>query len=72
MAKSKKKRTKKYHGSDAKTATPTIVRVSAEERSRLTEWWRTYRQLVKIGAIAIGVLLILVVVVIGLIGIFTN
>lgn len=72
MAKQKKKRNKRYQGSDAKAATPTIVRVSAEERSRFKEWWLTYRQLVKIGGAVVGILIVLALVIIGLIGMFVR
>jgi len=46
--KQKKKRTKKYHGADAKVSTPLVTRVSAEERSRFKEWWLVYGQIVRI------------------------
>lgn len=72
MAKQKKKRTKKYQGADAKATTPTVVRVSAEERSRFKEWWLTYRQLVKIGGAILSIVVLVVIVIIGLVGLFVR
>lgn len=72
MAKQKKKRNKKYQGNDAKASTPTVLRVSAEERSRFREWWLTYRQLVKIGGTILGVVIVLILLTIGIVGLFTN
>lgn len=68
--KQKKKRTKKYQGVDAKVSTPTVTRVSAEERSRFKEWWLQYRQLVRIGGTAAGIVGVLALLVIGIIGLF--
>lgn len=70
MAKHKKKRTKKYHGIDAKVSAPVIMRVSAEERSRFREWWLVYGKVTRYGAIAAGILFIIVLLVIGIIGLF--
>jgi len=70
--KQKKKRNKKYQGADAKITAPQVVRVSAEERSRFREWWLTYGRLAKFAATAVGILLIIILLVIGLIGIFTG
>lgn len=66
--KQKKKRNKRYHGTDAKVSTPSVVRVSAEERSPLKEWWINYGQLARIiGSIA-GVIFIVILLIIGIIG----
>lgn len=70
MAKQKKKRTKKYQGADAKVTTPQVVRVSAEERSRFKEWWLVYGQLTRLVAIAVTILLVVILLVIGIVGIF--
>ena len=70
--KQKKKRNKKYQGADAKVTTPHVVRVSAEERSRFKEWWLVYGRLAKFGGVAVGILLVVIVLIIGLIGIFTG
>ena len=71
-AKQKKKRNKKYQGADAKVTAPQVVRVSAEERSRFREWWLTYGKLTKFISTAAGILLVIILLVIGLIGIFTG
>lgn len=68
--KQKKKRTKKYQGINAKVSTPIVTRVSAEERSQLKEWWLQYRQLVRIGGAFVGIIAVLLLLVIGIIGLF--
>lgn len=72
MAKQKKKRNKKYTGIDAKAGAPTVVRVQAEERSALKEWWLTYRRVVKIGGIAGGIVALIALLGIGIVGIFAG
>jgi hypothetical protein len=68
--KQKKKRNKKYQGVDAKVTSPSIVRVSAEERSRFKEWWLTYRPIARVVGVLVGILFVIVLVVIGIIGLF--
>jgi hypothetical protein len=70
MAKQKKKRTKKYHGVDARVTAPLVTRVSAEERSRFKEWWLVYGQLTRLAAIALGILVVVALLVIGVVGMF--
>ena len=70
MAKQKKKRTKKYQGVDAKVSAPLVTRVSAEERSRFKEWWLVYGQLTRIALIAFGILIVVVLLIIGIVGMF--
>jgi len=70
MAKQKKKRTKKYQGVDAKVTAPQVMRVSAEERSRFKEWWLVYGQLTRLVAIAIAILLVVILLVVGIVGMF--
>jgi hypothetical protein len=70
MAKQKKKRTKKYQGVDARVSAPLVTRVSAEERSRFKEWWLTYGQVTRLAAIALGILLVVVLLAVGIIGMF--
>jgi len=69
-ARQKKKRNKRYSGVDARVSTPMVTRVSAEERSRFKEWWLVYGRLVRAGAIALGIVLVLIVLVVGIIGLF--
>lgn len=66
--KQKKKRSKQYHGIDAKVTTPSIVRVSAEERSAFKEWWLVYGRLVKVLSGIVGVIVAIILVIIGIIG----
>lgn len=69
-AKQKKKRNKKYSGADARLVSPQVTRVSAEERSRFKEWWLVYGKLVRAFAIAIGIVLLLTLLVVGIVGLF--
>lgn len=63
MSKKAKKRTKRYHGEDAKrpqasqSSEPVVHRYEAVERSRLGEWWQPRKKLFRFGAIATGVTL---------------
>lgn len=60
MSKKPKKRTKRYHGEDAKpvkavSAEPVVHRYEAVERSRLGEWWQPRKKLFRLGAIFLAV-----------------
>ena len=60
MSKKAKKRTKRYHGEDAKRTAPAsnervVHRYEAVERSRLSEWWQPRKKLFRFGAIAAAV-----------------
>ena len=60
MSKKAKKRTKRYHGEDAKRTVPTssepiVHRYEAVERSRLGEWWQPRKKLFRFGAIAAAI-----------------
>lgn len=68
--KQKKKRSKKYQGANAKLTAPSITRVSAEERTRMKEWWLTYRQFVRIGGTLAAILAAVLLLIIGIIGLF--
>jgi hypothetical protein len=70
-AKVKKKRNKRYNGADARVTRPVVMKVEAEELSALQEWWRTYGQLVRFAAVAVGIVLLIALLVIGIVGIFT-
>lgn len=69
-SKQKKKRNKKYQGADAKVTTPSIVRVSAEERSRFKEWWLVYGQLTRVIGVIAGFIAVIVLLIVGIIGLF--
>ena len=67
-AKQKKKRNKKYQGADAKVSTTLVTRVSAEERSRLKEWWLVYGQLTRLVGTIVGILVAIILLVVGIVG----
>lgn len=69
-SKHKKKRNKKYHGADAKVTSPTVLRVAAEERSPLKEWWLTYGQMAKLAGAVAGVILVIILVILGVLVVF--
>ena len=60
MVKQKKKRNKKYTGSEAKVTQPQVVRVQAVQRSKLGQWWFEKKKFSKPILIATGVVLVVV------------
>ncbi len=60
MGQQKKKRNKKYSGSDAATARPSITRVQAVNRSKIGQWWHEKKRIAKPVLIAAAVVIILV------------
>jgi hypothetical protein len=60
MAKQKKKRNKKYSGSEAKVTQPQVVRVQAVQRSKAGQWWFEKKKFAKPILIATGVVLVVV------------
>lgn len=59
MAKTKKKRNKKYTGADAADARPTIIRVQAANRSKFGQWLFERRALLKrLGQVILAVLIV--------------
>ena len=59
MAKTKKKRNKKYTGADAADARPTIIRVQAANRGKLGQWLFERRALLKrLGQVILAVLVV--------------
>lgn len=53
MGKQKKKRNKAYRGADARQS-QSIIRVTAEERGAIKEWWLAHGRTTKISAIIGG------------------
>lgn len=49
-------------------STPLVTRVSAEERSRLKEWWLVYGQLTRLVGTIVGILVAIVLLVVGIVG----
>ena len=60
MAKSKKKRSKKYRGSDAKSTRPVVTKVSVPSYSKPARWWNENRRKVQSRLFLLGLGLILV------------
>ena len=60
MSKQKKKRNKQYQGQDAKITRPTVIRVEAANRNKVSQWWFERKSFVKPVAIAIVVVAIIV------------
>lgn len=71
MGKQKKKRTKSYHGADAKNARPDIVRITAANRSGSQQWLFEHRKLLRPVLIAAGIVIVVIVLLIGSIGAFS-
>ena len=69
--KQKKKRNKKYAGTDARVTTPLVTKVSAEERSRAREWWLSNGRVVKFSGIALGIVAAIGLVISGIVGLFS-
>ncbi len=72
MAKQKKKRNKTYAGSDAANARPVVTRISAVNRSKTGQWWYDRRRFVKPVAIAVGILLLIIIVIIGIVSLLVG
>lgn len=47
MSKQKKKRTKKYSGTDAAMTRPSVTRVKAVKRTKLQQWWLDRRRVLR-------------------------
>ena len=72
MAKQKKKRSKKYSGSDAAQRHTTITRVSAVSRSRLGQWWFDHKRIVKPILITAAVVAAITLIIIQIIQLATS
>lgn len=66
MPKVKKKRTKKYAGSNTAQRQPSIRRISAVQRSHLVQWLHDRRQLLKTVGGVIGVTLVIALIIAGI------
>ena len=61
--KAKKKRNKKYQGADASAKQPTVTKVTAVNRNRLSQWWFERKKVAKpvlIGALVVAVIIWLI------------
>ena len=72
MAKQKKKRNKKYNGVDAAITQPTIIRVSAVNRSKLGQWLYDRRQFRRPALIALVIVVVLTLVIIGIVNLVAS
>lgn len=70
MAKSKKKRNKKYSGADASSNRPKITKVQAVSRSKPGQWLYERKRLIKPVGIAVVVILVIALIVSGIISLF--
>lgn len=60
MVKQKKKRTKKYSGTDAAVTRPVVTRMTAANRSNLGQWWFERKRILKPVLITAGIATLLV------------
>ena len=67
MAKQKKKRNKKYSGTDAAVTRPSITRVEAVNRNKLRQWWFDHKRIAKPVLITAVVIIIVVWLIVELI-----
>ena len=72
MAKQKKKRTKVYSGADAATSRPTITRVQAANRNKVSQWWFDHERIAKPVAIAAIILLVIIIVIVEVVRLATG
>lgn len=72
MSKQKKKRNKAYSGAGAKVTQPTVVRVSAVQRSKSGQWWFEHKKFARPVATVAGVIILVVVLVSGLVQLFVG
>lgn len=72
MKKQKKKRTKKYSGTDAAVTRQSITRVTAVKRNKLQLWWMDRRRILKPVLITAAVVVVVVWLVIELVRIVSG
>jgi len=54
--KAKKKRNKQYRGADAAMTRPSVTRITAANRSKISQWWFDNKRIAKPVLIAIAVI----------------
>lgn len=62
MAKQKKKRTKRYQGTEAKQQ-PAAIRITAVKRSRPKQWWLDNKRMLRTGFITLCILFFVLILV---------
>ncbi len=60
MAKQKKKRNKAYTGTDAAVTRPTITRIEAVNRNKVSQWWFEKKRIAKPALITSGVVILVI------------
>ena len=68
--KQKKKRNKKYSGMDATSQRPKVTRITATNRSKLSQWFFDRKKLIRTIGIAGLVVIALIIVVSGILSLF--
>lgn len=70
--KQKKKRNKAYTGIDAAITRPVVTKISAVNRNPIGQWWFDHKRIARPILIAALVAVVVVILVIGLVSIFTK
>jgi len=70
MVKQKKKRNKKYSGADATVQRPKITRITAANRSKLSQWLFDRKKIIRIIGITLLVVIAIVITVSGIVSLF--
>lgn len=72
MAKTKKKRGKKYQGQEASKKHVTVTHIQAANRTKVGQWWFDNKRVAKPVLIASGVVGLLIVMILEIISIFSG
>jgi len=70
MTKQKKKRNKKYSGMDAAPQRPKVTRITATNRSKLSQWFFDRKKLIRTIGMAGLVAITLIIVISGIMSLF--
>lgn len=70
MTKQKKKRNKVYRGEGSTSVQPTIIKVSAVSRSKISQWWVDNKAKLKPFLIIGGVVIFIIFVISGIASLF--
>ncbi len=70
MTKQKKKRNKKYSGVDATSRRPKVTRITAANRSKLSQWFFDRKKPIRTIGIAGLVVIALIIVISGILSLF--
>ena len=70
MVKQKKKRNKKYSGADSAVKRPTVTKITATNRSAISQWFFEKRQLLRPALAIIGIVALVIVIIAGIVSLF--